>query len=35
MLKKLKEQKINKRGWDFEKMSIAEMQVYMQERRKK
>lgn len=31
----MKEQKINKKGFSFETMSIAEMQVYMQERRKK
>ena len=31
----MKEKKINKRGFSFETMSIAEMQIYMAERRKK
>ena len=34
-LEQLKAKKINKAGWEFDKMSILEMQVYMQQKRKK
>jgi len=35
LLEELKRKAVRKKGLDFEKMSILEMQIHMQEKRKK